>query len=248
MPTTELTIRTPDGNPQAKAFWPEGKGPFPSVVFLVDAYGLRPAMLEMAERLSKLGYFVLAPNLLYRAGDYAPFDPKSVWTDEKERGRLMGIMQLLDTAGAMRDMNAYFDALSARPEARADRVGLVGYCMGGRIGFTAAGVIPDRVAAVCSFHGGGLVTDAPDSPHLAASKIRASLYFGVADEDSHCTPEHQATLVSALASAKLHFQVESNPGAHHGYAVTDVPAYHREAAERHWARVASVFGEALPRG
>jgi len=248
LPAFDLSIATPDGTAAARAFRPEGPGPFPAALFLIDAFGLRTAIFEMAERLSRLGYFVLVPNLLYRAGDFAPFDPKSAFGDEAERARLMGIMKQLDPAGAMRDMAAYFDALAAQPGVLASKVGCVGYCMGGRLAFTAAAAMPDRVGAVCSIHGGGLVTDQESSPHLGASRIRAPLYFGVADDDQGCTPQHQATLVSTLAAAKVHYQVELNPGAHHGYAVLDVPAYHPEAAERHWARVASLFGEALPRG
>lgn len=248
MPVIDLRIRTPDGEADAWAYRPEGPGPFPAVVFLIDALGVRPAMHQMAERLSKLGYFVLLPNLLYRAGAFKPFDPKTVFSDPPERARLMELVKGLDAASALRDLAAYFDALGAQPGARAEKIGCVGYCMGGRLGFTAASAMPDRVGAVCSIHGGGLVTDAPDSPHLGASKIRAPLYFGVADEDTGCTPAQQGTLASALAAAKVHYQLELNPGARHGYAVPDVPVFHPEAAERHWARVAALFGEALPRG
>lgn len=244
----ELTLKTPDGAADAHAFRPDGDGPFPAVLFLIDALGIRPAMVEMAERLSRLGYFVLLPNPFYRAGAFKPFDPKAVWTDPDERARLMALVHGLDTPSAMRDLGAFLDALGTQEGVRAGKVGLVGYCMGGRLGLTAASAFPERVGAVCSFHGGGLVTDQPDSPHLGASKIKAQVYLGVADEDQGCTPAHQAALAQALASAKVHYQLELNPGAKHGYAVPDMPVYHPEAAERHWARLAAVFGEALRQG
>ena len=247
MSVTELKIRTADGEAAAWGYRPEGDGSFPAVVFLIDAFGVRPAMHEMAERLSKQGYYVLLPNLLYRAGAFAPFDPKSVWTDAKERDRLMAIIKQLDTASAMRDFAAYFEVLSAQTGVLADKVGLTGYCMGGRLAFTAAEAMPDRVGAAAAFHAGGLVTEEADSPHLNASKIKAQLYFGVADEDRSCTPEQQGTLVSALAKAKLRFQLELYPGAQHGFAMPDTPAYNREAYDRHWTRMLALFGEALPR-
>lgn len=244
MPALELTLRTPDGVADAFAFRPDKDGPFPAVLFFIDALGLRPAMVEMAERLSRLGYFVLLPDLFYRT-PFAPFDPARVWSDPGERARVMALVHGLDTPSAMRDVAAFLDALSAQEEVCAGKVGLVGYCMGGRLAFTAAAAFPERVGAVCSFHGGGLVSDKPDSPHLGAPKIQASVYLGVADEDAGCTPVHQAALAQALAAAKVHYHLELNPGARHGYAVPDQPAHHPVAAERHWARLGAVFGEAL---
>ena len=217
------------------------------MIFFIDALGVRPSMHQMAERLASLGYFVLLPNVLYRAGDFEPFDPKTVFGDEAERGRLFGIIKSLDQASAMRDVGAYLDAIASHPGAQKGAVGAVGYCMGGRLAFIAAGTYGDRIGAVASFHGGNLVTGEPTSPHLKADKIRAKLYFGVADNDGSCTPEAQGTLASALGAAHVAYQIELYPGAMHGFAVPDMPVYDEAAAERHWKRMATHFAEALPR-
>ncbi len=243
----KFEIRTPDGVADAWAYRPEGAGPWPSVLYFPDAFGVRPAAHEMAARLSSLGYFVLLPNVLYRAGDFAPFDPKVAFSDPSERARIMAIIKQLDAAAAMRDVGAYLDAVAAQPGALAGKVGCVGYCMGGRIAFTAAGAHPDRIGAAASIHGGHLVTGEPDSPHAKADRIRARVYLGVADNDGSCTPEHQGTLATALGAAHVAYQIELYQGASHGFAVPDMPVYDAAAAERHWERLATLFASALPR-
>ena len=240
----KIEIPTPDGVAQAWTYRPEGKGTSPAVLYLPDAFGVRPATHQMCERLASLGYFVLQPNVLYRAGDFAPFNIKTAFSDPSERARLMGMMQQIDS---VRDTEIYLEAIAQQPGALAGKVGCVGYCLGGRMAFIAAGYHADRVGAAASIHGGNLVTDKENSPHTRASHIRARVYLGVADEDGSCTPEHQGILASSLGAAHVAYQMELYPGARHGFAVPDFPIYDAAAAERHWVRLAALFGEALPR-
>jgi carboxymethylenebutenolidase len=244
MRTTQLSVKTADGTADCQLFHPDGPGPFPAVIYLSDAFGVTPGAVEMAQRLASNGYAVLLPNLFYRSGKVPPFDPATVWADPKERDRLMAIMGPANK-GAAGDMPAYFAALAAQPGVKSDRVGLVGYCMGGRLGLLIAEAYPDRVAAVAAIHAGNLVTDAPDSPHKHVDKVKARLYFGVADEDRSCTPEHQKALEAALKAAGVRYQLELYPGARHGFAVNGGHVYDAAAAERHWERVLELFKDTL---
>lgn len=241
----EIDVKTADGVAHAWTYR-GGQGPRPAVLMCTDAYGVRQAMHEMAERLASLGYFVLLPNVFYRAGDYPPFDKATAWNVPSERDRLTALIQSLTAERVGTDGGAYLDAIAAQPDVRGDRIGVTGYCMGGRMAYLTAAKHPDRVRAAASFHGGGLVTDAADSPHRLADRVKASLYFGVADSDRSCTPAHQGALAAALGAAGVHYCIELYPGKKHGFAVTDHPgAYDREAAERHWRRLESFFGETL---
>ncbi len=241
----ELEIRTADGVARAWAYAGAG-GPRPAVILYVDAYGVRPAMHEAAERLAGLGHLVLLPDVFYRSAGFAPFDPATVWTDPPERDRLMALMRTLTPERVASDGRAWLDALAARRDARADRVGTTGYCMGGRLAFLAAAQHPERIRAVACFHAGGLVADGPDSPHRLAGRLRASVYLGVADADRSCTPEHQGALAAALAAAGVEYALELYRGKRHGFAVTDnAGAFDPDAAARHWRRMEAFFGEAL---
>jgi len=245
MKPNEIDITTADGVSHAWIYR-DGDGPRAAVILYPDAFGVRPVMHAMAERIAGLGYVVLLPNVFYRAGDFPPFDGATVWTDPPERDRLMALVRSLTVERIEMDGAAYLDALAAQPHTRADHVGITGYCMGGRLSFRTACQHPDRVRAAASFHGGGLVTDAPDSPHRFASRVKASVYFGVADGDGSCTPEHQGALATALAAAGVDYRIELYRGKKHGFAVTDhAGAHDPEAAERHWRRLESFFGEAL---
>lgn len=246
--TTErgaIEIATADGAARAWVHR-DGAGARPGVVMYPDAYGPRPSLREMAERLAGLGYVVLVPDVFYRAGSYRPFDKATVWSDPPERERLMALIGALTPERVRADAGAYLDALAAQPGVRADRLGAVGYCMGGRLSFLTAALQPDRLRAAASFHGGGLATDAPESPHRLAGRVKASLYLAVADEDRGCTPEQQGALAAALGAAHLDYRLELYPGKKHGFAVPDHPgAYDADAAARHWRRLESFFGETL---
>ncbi len=240
----EIDVETEDGVAHA---WIHrgGAGPSPAVLLFPDAYGVRPTMQRMAERIASFGYLVLLPNVFYRSGDFPPFDPATVWNVPPERDRLMALMRSLTPERVGIDAAAYLAALAARGDVRRDRIGATGYCMGGRMAFVTAGTHPDAVRAAASFHGGGLVTDAPDSPHRLAPPVKASLYFGVADSDRNCTPEHQGALAAALAAADVEYCIELYRGKKHGFAVPDNGAHDAEAADRHWRRMESFLRETL---
>jgi carboxymethylenebutenolidase len=241
----EIDVVTPDGVAHA---WTcrGGEGPRSAVLLYPDAFGVRPSMHEMAERLASFGYLVLLPNVFYRAGDYPPFDKATVWSVPSERERLMALVRSLTPERVSVDGGAYLDAIAAQRDVRKDRIGITGYCMGGRMSFLTAGKHPERVRAAASFHGGGLATDAPDSPHRLADRVKASLYFGVADSDASCTPEQQGALAAALGAAHVPYCIELYQGKKHGFAVSDHPgAYDPDAASRHWRRLESFFGETL---
>lgn len=241
----ELDIRTADGVAHAWTYR-GGEGPRPAVLLYPDAFGVRPAMHDMADRLARLGYLVLLPDVFYRAGTFPPFDIATVWSDPPERARLMALIRSLTPERVASDGAAYLDAIAARRDVRGDRIGVTGYCMGGRLAFLAAAQHPDRVRVAASFHGGGLVSDAPDSPHHLAGRVKASVYLGVADDDRSCTPEHQAALAAALGAAHVDYRIELYRGKRHGFAVADnVGPYDEEAAHRHWRRLEAFFGETL---
>lgn len=243
--TEEIDIKTADGASRAWMFR-RGLGKKAAVLLYTDAFGVRPSMRQVAERLSYLGFFVLLPNVFYRAGDYPPFDIKTVWNVAPERDRLMTLIHSLTTERVAIDGGAYLDVIAAQGDVMQDRVGVLGYCMGGRMAFLTAGQYPERVRAAASFHGGGLVTDGPASPHLLADRVKASLYFGVADSDASCTPAHQGVLASALGASHVPYSIELYKEKKHGFAVADhAAAYDPDAADRHWRRIESFFGETL---
>jgi carboxymethylenebutenolidase len=241
----ESEIKTSDGT--ARAWWyGGGEGPRAAVLLYPDAGGVRPSFHAMAERLARMGYVVMLPNVHYRAGDYAPFDMATAFSVPSERARIMDLVASLTVERMAVDSGAYLEAIAARSDVRKDRIGITGYCMGGRMSFLTAGAHPDKVRAAASFHGGSLATDKPESPHRLADRIRASLHFGIADPDAGCPPEQQAVLAAALGAAHVDYRIELYPGKKHGFAVPDHgAAYDREAAERHWRHLEAFFGETL---
>lgn len=246
MSGTAVEIKTPDGTARARIFKPEGGGPFPGVLFCMDALGSRPALWAMAERLAQHGYFVLLPDLFYRNGTELTFDPKTVFSDEAQRGRLMSFVEASSAREPMiRDATAYLEFLSAQKAVALGPVGVAGYCMGGFWAFSLAGLFPDRIAAAGSFHGGRLATDAPNSPHLLADKVKGQLYFGHADQDNSMNQEAILTLEAALSKAGVTYTSEIYPGAGHGYAVEDMPVFEKTAAERHWTALFALLDKTL---
>jgi len=238
----EVSIPTQDGAMRAFAFTPDtGEGPWPAAIFYMDAPAIRPALFDMGERLASHGYFVVMPDLYWRAGAYEPIDMATIRNDEARReafGRLRASTnpqaQLVDTRGVL-------DWLDGQPRADAARVGLTGYCMGGGIALRAAGAFPEQVAAAASFHGGNLATDEADSPHLSAPRIKAQVLVAGADEDRSFPPEQMERLSAALDAAGVRAEVVIYPGARHGYAPADMPAYDHEASERHWRDMLALF-------
>jgi carboxymethylenebutenolidase len=241
-----VDLRTTDGVMDTYTFQPAGNGPWPAVIIYMDAFGIRPNLDSMAQRLADAGYFVVVPNLYYRSGAFEPFDPQKVFGgDEQERLRFRGMIDSLDNTKVMRDTDAVMAHLATAPQAKPGKMGAVGYCMGGGFAISALGRYPDRVAAAASFHGAGLATDKPDSPHLLAGQMRGKLYVGVAGIDPGFPREQQDRLDAALKEAGVDYTIETYEGAKHGFAVTGHMVYDRDASERHWATLLELFGKTL---
>jgi len=231
---SELEITTRDGRCPGYVWRPSGHGPWPAVLVYMDGIGIRPAMLEVGERLATHGYFVLLPDLFYRSGRYAPMNAKTVFTDPAERKVLMEkYLSLVTPANVMADSEAFLAWLASQSDVRRGPIGTTGYCRGGLMSLTAAGTYPDRVAVAASYHGGNLATDAPDSPHRLAPRIRARVYVAGAIEDASFTDEMKARLEQALTDAGVDHLIESYP-AKHGFVLRDTSSYDPGAAERHW--------------
>ncbi|MFZ2051260.1 MAG: dienelactone hydrolase family protein [Solirubrobacteraceae bacterium] len=240
-----IDIETKDGVADAYLARPGGEGSYPGVLLLIDAFGLRPRIEEMADRIAAQGFTVLAPNVFYRAGR-APVISLDGLDDPEKRGeifqQIMPLMQELNTERIVSDADAYLGKLEG--VARGP-IALTGYCMGGRLGWQIAAAYPRRVAALGAFHTGGLVTEAKDSPHLIAGEISAELYFGFADNDHSMPAESIATLEKALDEAGASYVSEIYEGAAHGYTMSDTPSYDEAAAERHFAALFDLLGRTV---
>ena len=235
---TAVDIRTEDGVADAYLARPVDGSPRPGVLLYQDAFGLRPHLRAMADRLAEAGYTVLVPNVFYRHGR-APVVELPEFIDPAARPEIFGaltpIIGSLTTERAMRDADAYLRWLEESPLVTDGPVALTGYCMGARLALLTAGTHPERVAAAAGFHGGRLATDAPDSPHLVAGRITAELYFGHADNDASLPPEQIRLLADTLTEAGVRHRCEVYEGAHHGFTQADTAAYDEKGAERHWS-------------
>lgn len=240
-----IDIETKDGVADAYLARPDGEGSHPGVLLLIDAFGLRPRIEEMADRIAAQGFVVLAPNVFYRAGR-APVISLDGLDDPDKRGALfqqiMPLMKDLTKERVLSDAEAYLDKLQ---QLAPGPVALTGYCLGGRLGWQIAAAYPQRVAALGAFHTGGLVSEGPDSLHLIAGEISAELYFGFADNDHSMTAESIATLEKALDQAGASYVAEVYEGAEHGYTMSDTPAYNEAAAERHFGALFDLLGRTL---
>jgi carboxymethylenebutenolidase len=240
-----IEIRAADGVADAYLVRPGGP-PRAGVLLVMDAFGLRPVIEDLAERIAAGGYVVLAPNVLYRAGRSPLVDPETLGDPEARAaafGRLRPPLAALTRETVAADGVGYLDALT---EAGAQGpVGVTGYCMGGRVGWWLAVSHPDRVAALGAFHTGGLVADGADSPHRAAAEVRAELYFGFADDDPGMTAEHVETLRRALDNGGARYTAEVYEGARHGYAMADLPVFDEAARERHFRALQALLARTV---
>jgi len=246
MPNEQVTIRTRDGDCPSHVMIPAGGGPWPAVIFYMDAGGVRPVVLDMAQRLADAGYVVLLPDLFYRYGPYGPFVPKEVFAGDV-RAILGPLMAKTGNDKAADDTEALLAYLDTRNDVAGRKVGAVGFCMGGGMALAAAGTYPDRFAAVASFHGGNLATDAPTSPHLFAPKLKAEVYVAAAENDGSYTREMAERLEKALAQAGLRYSTDTYPAAH-GWMMPDFPVYDHAGAERGWVEMLALFDRNLHRG
>ena len=247
-----VEIKTPDGTCDAAFFHPKS-GSYPGVLVWPDAFGLRPSMRAIGKRIAAEGYSVLVPNPFYRISK-APFTDASNFNFQNadDMAKLRPLMASVNAPGnGEKDAAAYIGFLDAQKEVnKARKIGTQGYCMGGALVVRTAAAVPDRVGAGASFHGGGLVTDKPDSPHLLAPKIKARMYFGIASSDDQRQPDGKDKLKEAFAAAKVPAEIEVYP-AQHGWCVPDmpvrdgVPIYNKPEAERAWAKLVALYKAAL---
>ncbi len=226
-----IDITTPDGVADAYLTRPDDER-HPGVLLVMDAFGVRPQIERMADRIAAQGFVVLAPNVFYRAAR-APVVALDGLDDPEQRGRVfervMPLVRELTPERIVRDGGAYLDQLE---QVGRGPVAITGYCMGARVAWRIAAAYPERVAALGGFHGGGLVTDADDSPHRSAGSLAAELYLGHADNDRSMTPEQIGELEQALDAAGVRYRSELYRGAAHGYTMADTPSYDEAAAER----------------
>ena len=237
----DVTITTPDGSCDAYFVHPS-TGTAPGVLVWPDIFGLRPAMRQMGKRLAESGYAVLVVNPFYRAKK-APTAAQGAATPIQE---LMPLARTLSEQTHMTDAKAFIGWLDRQASVAKNRkVGTQGYCMGGPIAFRTAGAVPDRVGAVASFHGGGLVTDQPSSPHTQASKTKAQFLIAIAANDDQRAPTEKDVLKETFTKAHLPAEIEVYTGAAHGWCPPDSGVYNEPQAEKAWSRLLALYGKAL---
>jgi carboxymethylenebutenolidase len=250
---TDVEIKTPDGTCDAAFIRPKN-GSHAGVLIWPDVFGLRPSMRGFARRLAADGYSVLVPNPFYRV-EKAPFTDASKFNFQNpdDRAKLQPLTASLNGAGNVeKDAIAYVAFLDAQKEVnKARKIGTQGYCMGGPLVVKTAAALPNRIGAGASFHGGGLVTDKPDSPHLLAPKIKAHMYIGIASNDDSRQPDAKDKLKEAFAAANVTAEIEVYAGALHGWCVPDMPMqngapiYNKPDAERAWGKLVALYKAAL---
>ncbi len=241
----KITLKTRDGTCPSYVYRPAQGRAWPAVLVFMDGLAIRPAMLELGERLSTYGYFVLLPDLFYRSGPYEPMDPRVVFSDPEKRKVLFEKFFALATpANIMSDTRAFLEYLAAQPEVHQGGIGTTGYCMGGLMSLTAAGTYPDRIVAAASYHGGRLATEEPDSPHRLAPKMKARIYVAGAIEDPSFPDDMKERLEQALSQARVDHQIETY-AAKHGWVFRDTPVYDAAAAERHWQTLVALLDSKL---
>lgn len=238
-----VDIPTPDGACTTFVVRPDRGGPFPPVLFFMDAPGYREELRDMARRLASAGYFVVLPNLYYRAGvlELGPVSPES-------RPRMMALMESIDIAKVLSDADALIAWIDGQADAKPGKIGAFGYCMSGQYAISLAARHPERVAAAASLYGVRLMTDRPDSPHLAARKAKGELYFACAETDAWAPMEMVEALRKDFAANGVQAEIEIYPGTEHGFAFPQRPVYHKLSAERHWTRLHALFRRNLHGG
>jgi carboxymethylenebutenolidase len=238
---SEVTVMTPDGSADAYFVRP-ASGTAPGVLVWPDIFGLRPAFRQMGKRLAETGYAVLVVNPFYRVKKAPTAEAGSATPIPT----LLPLAQALNETTHMTDAKAFVAWLDQQPAVAKNRkIGTQGYCMGGPMAFRTAAAVPGRIGAVASFHGGGLVTDMPNSPHLQAAKTKAQLLIAIAANDDERSPNEKNVLKETFASAKLPAEIEVYAGAAHGWCPPDSGVYNEPQAEKAWSRLIALYGKAL---
>ena len=242
---TDVEVTTPDGMADCYFVHP-ASGRHPGVIVWPDVLGLRPAFRQMGKRLAESGYAVLVVNPYYRLAKSPILPPGASFQDPSTRERVMPLAQSLSATTHMTDAKAFVAYLDAQSAVDTNRkIGTTGYCMGGPITMRTAAAVPERVGAGASFHGGRLVTDGADSPHLLVPQMRASFLFAIAQNDDEREPNAKNVLRKAYDDAGLPAEIEVYEGAMHGWCALDSAVYNEAQAERAWARLLVLFGKAL---
>ncbi|MGO8855282.1 MAG: dienelactone hydrolase family protein [Steroidobacteraceae bacterium] len=248
---TDVLVKTPSGTCDAALVHPQGSGRWPAVIIFPDIFGLRPTMRAMAKRLATNGFTVLVPNPFYRSTKAPGIFPDFDFGNPADRAKLDAFRAPMTSDAVMQDAAAYVAFLDAQPSVNNKaKMGVVGYCMGGPMTMQAAAANPARIGAGASFHGGGLVTDKPDSPHLLVPRIKAQFYFGIAASDDEKQPEAKTKLREAFDAAKVPVKIEVYEGTLHGWCVKDMPLqagkpiYNEPQAERAWNELLALYKRA----
>jgi carboxymethylenebutenolidase len=241
----DVTIKTPDGTADCHFVHP-ANGAHAAVLVWPDILGLRPAFRQMGTRLAESGYTVLTVNPFYRMKASPVVPAGASFADPEVRKTVMPLAQGLNATTHVTDAKAFIAWIDAQPQVETKRkIGTTGYCMGGPIVMRTAAAVPDRVGAGASFHGGGLVTKNPDSPHLLVPTMKASFLFAVAENDDQREPDAKNVLKETFAKANLPAEIEVYAGAAHGWCPPDSAVYNEKQAERAWSRLLVLFGKAL---
>lgn len=242
---SEVEIKTADGIADAYFVHP-ADGQHPGVLIWPDALGLRPAFRQMGKRLAAAGYSVLVPNQFYRTKKAPIVSPGATFQDPEVRKTIMTMMETLNATTNVVDARAFIGFLDSQPAVDKKRkMATTGYCMGGPMTMRTAAEFPDRIGAAASFHGGGLVTDKPDSPHLLVPKMKAHFLIAIAENDDEKEPEAKHVLRRAFDAAGLPAEIEVYEGAMHGWCPPDMPVYNEAQAEKAWGRMLALFKKAL---
>jgi carboxymethylenebutenolidase len=232
-----IDIATADGAMNSFVVHPDEGGPFPVVLFYMDAPGKREELHDMARRIASVGYYVVLPNLYYRT-----VREFQLVRDEAGFARMLELLRGLSIDMILRDTAALLAFVDDQPRARASSLGAVGYCMSGPFVVAAAARFPDRVKCAASIYGAGLITDRPDSPHRMLPEVRGELYFACAEIDKYAPREQIHALESHLIASGIRYRLEWYPGAEHGFAFPQrAGIYHKPSAERHWSRLFALF-------
>jgi carboxymethylenebutenolidase len=238
----DVNVPMASGVSDSALFYPGGKGPWPAVLVWTDILGLRPVFREMGRRLAAEGYVVLVPNPFYRNAKAPVVDGTFDFSKPEDRAKVMPMAAALTADANISDAKAYVAFLDAQPQtSKKKKMGVQGYCMGGPLTFRTAATAPDRVGAAATFHGGGLVTDKPDSPHLLIPKMKAEVLCCVADNDDKRDPAAKDKLKEAFAAAHLKATVEVYEGCSHGWTVRGSQVYNEAGAEKAWAALSTLY-------
>ena len=240
-----LDIATKDGAMETFISRPERGGPFPLVLLLMDAPGIREELRDMARRLATIGYYVLLPNLYYRAGRNTLFGPNVLDQDSPERERMRAVRTRMTIPPVMEDVGAMLAFADRRAEVRPGPAGAHGYCMSGPYALAAAARYPDRITAAASFYGTWLVSDAEESPHLSLGRVKGELYIACAEHDELAPLPMVEELRGLFRRAGTAGEIELYPGVHHGFAFPQRWCYDKPAAERHWERLIGLYRRRL---